>query len=88
MSENDDSSNFVPARVLIEVRAGIIPGQAIHELTKVFAITSDEWEKAGHVERGQSNLLAEVNGKAQGYAGLLMLQPDAFNWVKTEWLWL
>jgi hypothetical protein len=36
----------------------------------------------------QSEALATINGQAAGYAGLLMLQPDRFNWVRTDWLWL
>lgn len=73
------------ARVIIEVVAGVIPGHPEDEYTKRFGITSQQWEEAG--EDGKANLLAERNGQAQGYAGLLMLQPDRFNWVRTEWIW-
>jgi hypothetical protein len=34
------------------------------------------------------DVLAQFAGKAQGYAMLLMLQPDTVNWVRTEWIWL
>lgn len=73
------------ARVIVEVVAGIIPQKPEGEFTRRYAITSKEWQEAG--ER-QSQLLAEVNGKAQGYASLLMLQPDRLNWVRCDWLWL
>lgn len=77
----------VSARVIVEVLAGLIPGQPMPEHTRRFAITSPEWREAN--EKGTaSELLAQVNGKAQGYAGLLMLQPDHLNWVRTDWIWL
>jgi hypothetical protein len=73
------------ARVIIEVVAGVLPGTPMPEFTKRWAITSAEWSAEG---ADQSLLLAEMNGRAQGYAQLLMLQPDRLNWVKTEWVWL
>lgn len=73
------------ARVVVEVLAGVLPQQPEDEFTRRYAITSEEWHANG---ANQSQLLAEVNGKALGYAGLLMLQPDRVNWVRTDWLWL
>lgn len=73
------------ARVIIEVMAGVIPEVAEPEFTKRWAVTSEEWEKAGE---DASSLLAQRNGQAQGYAMLLMLQPARFNWVRVDWLWL
>lgn len=77
------------ARVIVEVVAGLLPGKDPDpDFTRRFAITSKEWEIAGGMPNGQSELLATVNGKAQGYAALLMLQPDRLNWVRTDWIWL
>jgi hypothetical protein len=73
------------ARVIIEVVAGVLPEHPEPEYTKRWGITSDEWEAAGP---NAPDLLAERNGQAQGYAALLMLQPDRFNWVRVDWLWL
>lgn len=75
------------ARVLLEVQAGIVPGTPMPEHTRQWAITSEEWQKATE-DNKQAELLAARNGQMQGYAALLMLQPDALNWVKTEWIWL
>lgn len=73
------------ARVLLEVTAGLIPERPEPELTRQYAITSEEWAAdAGN----QGRMLAEANGKALGYANLLMLQPDKVNWVRTDWIWL
>lgn len=74
------------ARLIIEVVAGVLPGHPDPEHTRRYALTSKQWENASVVEQGV--LLAELNGRAQGYAGLLMIQPDRFNFVDTKWLWL
>lgn len=73
------------AKVLLEVQAGVLPGTPEPEFTRQWAITSEEWHAP---DANQSAILAEANGKMQGYAALLMLQPDRLNWVKTEWIWL
>lgn len=73
------------ARVIVEVVAGLVPGTPMQELSKRWALTTAEWE--GMDNDGRSCALAELNGRAQGYAGLLMLQPDRLNWVQMYWLW-
>jgi hypothetical protein len=75
------------ARVIVEVQAGVVPGTAEPEHTRRWALSSTEWHTAE--TGGTAHIaLAELNGKAQGYAMLLMLQPDRFNWVRADWLWL
>ncbi|HEY5787672.1 MAG TPA: hypothetical protein VIT65_23150 [Microlunatus sp.] len=74
-----------PARVLIEVVSGFLPGTPIPEMTKQWAVTSEEWD--GGSEKGFA-ILAQRNGQALGYAMLLMLSPDSTNWVRTDWIWL
>jgi hypothetical protein len=81
------------ARVILEVTAGVVPGTAEPEYTRRWAITTDEWEKAGQVAaadiaNGQGALLAERNGQAVGYAEMMMAAPNVVNWVRTDWLWL
>lgn len=86
------------ARALLEVTAGVIPGHPIHECTKQWAITSEEWQSAQVLPQDTPDakygphpsaaLLAQRQGEAQGYAALLMLQPDRYNWVKLQWIWL
>lgn len=74
------------ARVVLEVTGGLIPGRPDSELTRRWALTSAKWHDLD--DRGKSTALAELNGQAQGYAGLLMLQPDRLNWVRLDWVWL
>lgn len=71
------------ARLIIEVTAGVVPGTVEQEHTRQYALTSSQWAQAGK-DGTQSDVLAELNGRAQGYAGLLMLQPDRLNWVQTH----
>jgi hypothetical protein len=72
------------------VTAGVIPGKVEPEYTRNYAITSAEWQTAreANVVGYEQALLAEAAGKAQGYAHLLMLQPNQINWVNVQWLWL
>ncbi len=74
------------ARFAIDVVAGVLPGTPDPELTRRWFVTSKEWETAV-AEDKSAELLAETSGKAAGYAGLLQLQPDRLNWVKTEFVW-
>lgn len=70
------------AKILIEVTAGVVPGEPMDEYRKVFALTSSEWDRA----EDKGALLAVRNGQAQGYASFLMLQPDYINWVRLDWV--
>jgi hypothetical protein len=75
------------ARLIIEVTAGVVPGTVEPEHTRQYAVTSAQWAAAEKDGNGVE-VLADVAGRAQGYAGLLMLQPDRLNWVRVDWLWL
>ncbi len=81
------------ARVIVEVVAGLIPGKDPDpQYTRRFPITSTQWHEAGEKDQAdggglaQAELLAKVNGEAQGYAMLRMLQPDRFNGGRTDWI--
>lgn len=74
-------------RLVIEVMAGVLPDIPEDEFTRRYVLTEAEWSKAVELDRA-TELLAEVVGRAQGYATLLMMQPARVNWVKVDWLWL
>ena len=76
------------ARAILEVTAGLIPGQAEQEFTRRWGITSSEWEAAAHKPGAGMELLVERNGVASAYAAWLMLQPERLNWVRLDWTWL
>lgn len=71
--------------MIIRVLAGVLPDNPEIEHVREWVITDKEWEEAGD---GAPELLAQRNGQAQGYAALLMLRPDRFNWVRLDWTWL
>jgi hypothetical protein len=73
-------------RCAVDVVAGVLPGTPEPEFTRTFHITSDEWYAAD--QDNKLNLLSDLAGRANGYAQYLMLAPDRFNWVKTEWVWI
>lgn len=74
------------ARLAIEVVAGVMPEMPMGEHTRRYFLTGSQWEKA-KAEGKTADVLAELAGRAQGYATLLMLQPDRVNWVRVDWLW-
>jgi hypothetical protein len=74
------------ARAAIEVTAGIIADEPLADHTRRWVISAEEWEQVQQDGKG-GELLAVVNGQALGYASLLMLQPDRFNWVHADWIW-
>lgn len=79
------------ARIVAEVTAGLLPGRPDPEFTQRYVVHSDDWLKASAANDGGAalgRLLSETNGRALGYAGMLMLQPDRLNWVRTEWIYL
>jgi len=71
-------------RVAVDVEAGVLVGTPELEFTKRYYITSGDWNDP---EADHAALLTEMVGKATGWATYCMLQPDRFNWVKTEWVW-
>lgn len=83
------------AKVIIEVVAGLIPGQPEAKFTRRWAITSSEWEQARAKDAAAEDpelaiaaalLLADRAAVADEYARLLR-NPGRFNWVRTDWLW-
>lgn len=73
-----------PARVVIEVRAGVIPGQPEEEFTKRFVATADDLNN----HNGLGTRLMAFNRRALDYQAELMMMPHRLNWVQAEWLWL
>jgi hypothetical protein len=79
------------ARIIIEVVAGLLPGKDPDpEYTQRYVVYEDDWAQAKGDETGLTlgRLLAETNGRAIGYAGYLMMQPERVNWVRTDWIYL
>jgi hypothetical protein len=74
------------ARVWLEVTAGVMEGQPLDEYTKRWYLSEVRWGVSDEKERAEE--MAQIVGRAQGYAALLCLQPDSLNWVDFKWRWM
>ncbi len=74
------------ARFAVAVVAGVLPGERMQEYTRRWVVSSRQWGEVEGTPKA-AELLAQRSGQAAGYAGLLQLQPERVNWVKTEWIW-
>ena len=78
------------AKVLIEVTAGLFPGEVEPEHTRRWAITSGEWD--AQRARGEAEiLLLERHARAVAYATFLQLlcaSGRSVNWTRIEFIWL
>jgi hypothetical protein len=75
------------AKLIIEVVAGLIPGTPIAEHTRRWSWTSSN---QAALEKGDKE--AEIKwiliaGESREYAATLE-NPQRFNWVRRDWLWL
>lgn len=83
------------AKVIVEVQAGLLPGQPEVDFTKRWAVTSGKWEEAQAADESSDPahafhlylLLARIAGEADEYARALR-NPQRFNWVRTDWVFL
>ncbi len=69
------------ARILLEVVAGLIPGQPLPEHTKQFAISEEEWEDESGIP------VMRTYGFVQEYMRNLW-HPQKVNWVRCDWIYL
>lgn len=83
------------AKCIIEVTAGIIPGEPEAKFTRRWAIASCEWEEAQAADANSDPehafatylLLSGRAAQADEYARALR-NPARLNWVRTDWVWL
>jgi len=78
-------------KLIIEVMAGIIPGQPMDEHTQRWTWTSDDeaqLRKGNHEQMKWANLrYVFMAGQSREYAASLE-NPQRFNWVRRDWIWL
>jgi hypothetical protein len=71
-------------RMVLEVSAGLVPGQPEQKFTKQFVILSDDWHNASRFERIQK--LGNLLDDAHEYA-IDITDPNKVNWVRTDWIY-
>lgn len=66
------------ARVIIEVQAGIIPGEPMEEYTRRWVLTREQYESDDYDDAriDAANYVMEVQ------------DPQRVSWVRFEWIWL
>lgn len=89
------------AKAAFEVRAGIIPGQAMPEHTRVFLYSSSEFEADAKLPPMPERHVIDLNGpldqphmsvftrrhiEAMRYYSYLV-SPSHLNWVELVWIW-
>jgi hypothetical protein len=69
-------------KLVIEIVAGIIPGEPIDKYTKRFTLDDAPDRSERFMER-----YMEVVGAAMIYQ-LSLQEPSVVNWVRSEWVWM
>lgn len=101
MQENPTTTaGLQAAKLIIEVRAGVIPGTPIPEFTRRWGITSVDYatmndkaelrkERCARSRQWHeaSDKWIRVHGDSREYQASLE-NPAMFNWVERTWLWV
>lgn len=67
------------AKLVIEVTAGLIPGQPDPQHTRRWALSTEECE--------DGYTMSDALGASREYAAVLA-HPSVVNWVRHDWVWL
>jgi hypothetical protein len=78
---------MLAAKALFEVRAGVIPGEAMAEYTKQWGYTSDDYERDKDTPRDQPTIFSKRLEEVHVYA-MGLSNPFYVNWVRVDWIWL
>lgn len=72
-------------RCMWTVTAGIITGVIMPEYTRQWLVGSDEWDMLSDQQKG--DLILARREAVHEYARDIT-NPNAINWVKTEFMWM
>jgi hypothetical protein len=72
---------------LIEVHAGVIPGQSMKEYAKCWDYTSDDYVRDKATPQDQPTIFSSLLDEAHGYAKGIS-NPAYVNWVRVDWIWV
>lgn len=75
------------AKAIIEVYAGVIPGQPMAEFTKRWDYDSDDFEQDKKTPPDQPTIFSKRVQEAHDYA-MGLSNPAYVNWVRVEWIWI
>lgn len=75
------------AKLIIEVQAGLIPGEPMPEYTRRWGWSSSDQERLGAGDKEAYTLYIRMAGESREYAASLE-DPRKVNWVRRDWIWL
>lgn len=75
------------AKIIIEVQAGLIPGQPMPEYTRRWGWSSSDQERLGAGDPEAHALYIRMAGESREYAASLE-DPRKVNWCRWDWIWL
>lgn len=75
------------AKLLIEVVAGLVPGQPITKYTRRWAWSSADQASLLKDDPEAREKYIRIAGESREYAASLE-NPGELNWVRRDWLWL
>lgn len=75
------------AKALIEVMAGVIPGEPIANYTKRWGYTSEDYAHDKTVPPDQPTIFSLRLQEAHNYA-MGLSNPGYVNWVRIDWIWI
>ena len=74
----------------IEVKAGIIPGEPMPEMSRRWIWTSEDQEQLEgsdvNIKKGAQERWIRMAGESREYAAALE-NPASVNWVERTWIW-
>jgi hypothetical protein len=78
---------IVAAKALIEVCAGIIPGEAMDQFTKRWSYDTNDYELDLTVPQNKPTIFSQQLAEAHDYA-MGLSNPKCVNWVRVDWIWI
>lgn len=81
-NQTETPAEAAPARCVIELTGGLIPGAPDPELTRRWTITADQWD-----DDNGPMLLLSTYSTAFAYS-LTLTDPARCNWTQLVWIWL
>lgn len=75
------------AKLIIEVQAGVIPGEGMPEYTRRWGWSSEDQARLEANDAAARELYVRIAGESREYAASLE-DPRRVNWVRRDWIWL
>lgn len=82
-----EETGIVSDKLIIEVTAGMVPGQPMGEYTRRWNWSSQDQDRLLRDDEAAINKYIRIAGESREYAASLE-NPNNLNWVRRDWIWL